>query len=140
MDNLSIVKGFVENVLNQSKFDELENYISSNYQTHSLHLNPKPVIVDNPPKTFKDALIQSQEALSEFKRNIDDIFSSGDKVIVRWTTKAVHIGNFMGISPTNKKITFTGMSIYRVVDGKITDEWYLWDRLGLYQQLGIVKE
>jgi len=51
----------------------------------------------------------------------------------RWTTIAVHRGNFMGILPTNKRITFTGMSIYRIVDGKITDEWYIWDRLGLYQ-------
>ncbi len=140
MDNIEVVKNFIEIVLNQYKFDELDKYVSSNYQSHSLHLNPKPVIVDNPPTTFKEALIQSQRALSEFKRTIDDIFSNEDKVVVRWTTEAVHIGNFMGITATNKRIKFTGISIYKVADGKITDEWYIWDRLGLYQQLGIAKE
>lgn len=139
MTDEDVIKGFIENVLNKNQFEEFDSYIAPNYQSHSLHLNPKPVIVDNSPKTFKDALIQSQKALAEFKRTIDDIFSSGNKVVVRWTTTALHIGDFMGIAATNKRITFTGISIYEVKEGKITDEWYVWDRLGLYQQLGIVK-
>lgn len=122
MDNQGIVKGFIEEVLNQNILDKLDKYISPNYQSHSLHLNPKPVIVDNPPKTFKEALIQSQQALSQFKRTVEDIFSYNDKVVVRWVTEAIHTGNFRGIPPTNKRITFTGMSIYRIVNGKITDE------------------
>lgn len=138
--NEEVVKGFIENVLNQNRFDELETYVSPHFQSHSLHLNPKPVIVDNPPKTFKEALIQSQKALAEFKRTIDDIFFSGDKVVVRWTTSAIHTGDFMGIPATNKRIIFTGISIYELQDWKITDEWYVWDRLGLYQQLGEVKK
>ena len=137
--NIDIVKSFIETVLNQSNFDNLDKFVSPHFQTLSLHLNPKPVIIDSPPKNFKEALIQSQKALAEFKRTIDDIISSEDKVIVRWTTEAIQIGDFMGIPPTNRRIKFSGISIYKVAEGKITDEWYIWDRLGLYQQLGITK-
>lgn len=139
MSNIDVAKNFIEIVLNQEKFDELDKYVSPHFQTHSLHLNPKPVIVDNPPKTFKDALIQSQKALANFQRKIEDIFSDGDKVVVRWTSEADHIGNFMGIPPTNKHITFSGMSIYRIENEKIVDEWYVWDRQGLYEQLYLKK-
>lgn len=139
MDNQEIIRGFIENVLNQSKFDELDNYISPKYQSHSLHLNPQSVIIDSPPKSFKEALIQSQKALSQFNRKVEDIFQQDDKVVVRWTTTAIHIGDFMGIHATNKQISFQGISIYKVNNGKITDEWYVWDRLGLYQQLGLSK-
>lgn len=137
MTNKEIVEGFIEEVLNNYKFDRLDEFVASNFQTHSLHLNPKPVTVDNPPKTFKDALIQSHKALAEFNRKIEEVIENDDKVVVRHTTAALHIGNFMGIPATNKKISFQGISIYKITNGKISDEWYIWDRLGLYQQLGI---
>lgn len=137
MNNIDIVKNFIEIVLNQEKFDELDKYVSAHFQTHSLHINPKPIILDNLPKTFKEALIQSQKALSNFQRKIEDIFSDGDKVVVRWTSEADHIGNFMGIPATNKHITFSGMSIYRIENDKIVDEWYIWDRQGLNEQIKV---
>lgn len=134
------VKNFIENVLNQYKFDEIDVYIAPKFQSHSMHINPKPVNIDNPPKTFKEALIQSQKSLSEFKRTIEEIISTEDKVVVRWTTEAIQIGAFMGIPPTNQKIKFSGISIYRVVENKITDEWYVWDRLGLYEELNLMNK
>ena len=135
MNNTQIVRGFIETVLNQQKFDQIDSFISPHFQTHSLHINPKPVQVENVPKTFKEALIQSESVLADFHRTIDDIVSEGDKVVVRHTTTATHVGNFMGIPATNKHITFAGISIYRVEQGKIVDEWYIWDRQGVYEQL-----
>lgn len=137
MNNEEVVRNFIEVVLNQEKFDDIDKFISPHFQTHSLHRNPKPVALGNPPKTFKEALIQSKAALSDFKRQIEDIFSHEDKVVVRWLSSATHTGNFMGIPATNKHITFSGISIYKVEDGKIVDEWYVWDRQGLIEQLGI---
>lgn len=136
MNNLAVVRNFIINVLNVNHFTEIDNYIAPHFQTHSLHLNPKAVNPNNPPNSYKEALIQSQNALSEFTRTIDDIFSDGDRVVVRHTTTAIHKGEFMGIPATNRKIAFWGISIYKLENGKITDEWYIWDRLGLYQQLG----
>ena len=136
MTNKDLVSDFIENVLNKYQFEEIDKYVSPHFQTHSLHINPIPVNIGAPPKTFTEALIQSQNVLSEFNRKIEEFIESNDKVVIRHTTTAIHKGDFMGIPATNKKISFQGISIFTVVDRKITDEWYIWDRLGLYQQLG----
>ncbi len=42
----------------------------------------------------------------------------------------------MGIAPTGKQVQFAGIGIFRIINGKITEHWYVPDRLGLLQQLG----
>ena len=44
----------------------------------------------------------------------------------------------MGIAPTNKQVTYTGMNIFRIAAGKLVEEWFNWDALGFMQQLGAV--
>jgi len=44
----------------------------------------------------------------------------------------------MGIASTGKRVTFTGISIHRIADGRIIEEWQEWDSLGLMQQLGVI--
>ena len=69
---------------------------------------------------------------------IEDLIAEGDKVVARVTNTATHQGPLMGIPPTDTKITFTGTDIFRVVDGKITDEWSFVDQFGMMQQLGVI--
>jgi predicted ester cyclase len=44
----------------------------------------------------------------------------------------------MGIPPTGKRVTVSGIGIHRIVDGKIVEQWGIDDTLGLMQQLGLV--
>ena len=62
----------------------------------------------------------------------------GDKVATRCTMTGTHKGEFMGIPPTNKKVTVWAISIDRVAGGKFVEEWGTYDTLGLMKQLGIV--
>ena len=57
------------------------------------------------------------------KMTIDDLIAEGDKVVVRSTFSGTHKGEFMGITPTGKKITTTAINIYRITDGKLIEEW-----------------
>jgi SnoaL-like polyketide cyclase len=49
-----------------------------------------------------------------------------------------HVGEFMGIAPTGKSITLTGILISRFVDGKVIEDWNNYDALGMLQQLGVI--
>ena len=93
--------------------------------------------------------IQGLEALKEFFSmyltgspdlyfTIEDQVAEGDKVVTRYTARGTHLGPFMGIPPTGKHITVTGIGIIRVADGKIVEEWANGDNLGLLQQLGVI--
>ena len=67
---------------------------------------------------------------------IEDMIAEGDKVVWRYTSRCVHRGALMGILPTGKRVTFTGISITQFLDGKIVEHWAEFDLLGLLQQLG----
>ncbi len=87
-----------------------------------------------------------QEA-ADFRRGFPDVVSTieeivaeGDKVVARWRSRATHQGEYMGISPTGKEVEFTGISIYRIEEGKIAESWNSEDQLGLLRQIGGVPE
>jgi predicted ester cyclase len=67
---------------------------------------------------------------------IEDMVAEGDKVAVRWSWRGTHKGEYMGIAPTGKEMTITGISILRIVGSKIVEEWGEADNLGFMQQLG----
>jgi steroid delta-isomerase-like uncharacterized protein len=68
----------------------------------------------------------------------EDMIAEGDKVATRITVNGTHKGEFMGIAPTGKQITMTGIDILRFADGKVVEHWGNTDDLGMMQQLGVV--
>lgn len=59
------------------------------------------------------------------------VTDSVEKVVTRWTATGTHQGPFMGMPPAGNRFTITGISIHRIFDGKIVEEWKQWDSLGL---------
>ena len=78
-------------------------------------------------------------AFEDARFDIDEIFGADDRVTVRWTLHATHTGPFAGISPTQKKITVHGISLYQLRDGKITETRNQADLLALFTQLGTIE-
>jgi predicted ester cyclase len=71
---------------------------------------------------------------------IEDIIAEGDKVVAHWRSRATHQGNYMDIPPTGKEVEFTGISVYRIEEGKIAQSWTVEDQFGLMQQIGAIPE
>jgi steroid delta-isomerase-like uncharacterized protein len=71
---------------------------------------------------------------------IDEQLAEGDLVATRWTGRGTQQGELMGIPPTGKQVTVSGITISRVKGGKVVEEWSNWDTLGMLQQLGVVPE
>ena len=69
---------------------------------------------------------------------IEDLIAEGDKVVLRYTFHGTHQGQWRGLPPTGKPVTFTGIFIYRILDSKIVEGWENADALGLVQQLGLI--
>jgi steroid delta-isomerase-like uncharacterized protein len=67
-----------------------------------------------------------------------EIYGQGERVIKRWSFTGTHTGDFAGIKPTGKRITVEGVTIARMVNGKITEERDYADDLGLLQKLGVI--
>ena len=89
-------------------------------------------------EAFKQANILYATAFPDFYSTIDLIFAQDDKVVVYGVASGTHQGDFFGLPATGKKVSWTGIVIYRFNDdGKIDGRWQEFDGLGLFQQLGL---
>jgi predicted ester cyclase len=70
----------------------------------------------------------------------EDLIAEGDKVVASWKVRATHQGEYVGTPPTGKAVEFTGISVYRIEAGKISESWTVEDELGLMRQIGAVAE
>jgi steroid delta-isomerase-like uncharacterized protein len=77
-------------------------------------------------------------AFPDIDRTVEDLVAEGDKVVARWTARGTHTGDFQGLPPTGKVATSSGITIFRIADGKIVEEWSESDMLGLLQQIGAI--
>jgi steroid delta-isomerase-like uncharacterized protein len=74
-------------------------------------------------KTFGHFFTAVSEAFPDYEMNIDNLITKGDRVMVRYTISGTHKGDFMGMPPTNEKMTITGIDVFRVDNGKVTEHW-----------------
>jgi len=90
---------------------------------------------------FRDAVRQGYErnvaAFPDYLVEIHDMIAEGEQVVVEWSHRGTHAGPYEGVPATGKVVTGRAISVYRVVDGKITDARGVWDRGEVWQQLGL---
>ena len=89
-------------------------------------------------EAFKKFMLSWLTGFPDMRATADDVIAEKDKVTVRWTYTATHTGEFLGIPPTNKQATWTGVTILRIADGKVAEGWQWADVMGGYQQLGFL--
>jgi len=77
-------------------------------------------------------------AFPDAQFTIEDVIGEGDRVVLRLTMRGTHQGVFNGIPPTGRTVQVTGVSIERVVEGRIVEGWVTNDALGMLQQLGVI--
>lgn len=75
-------------------------------------------------------------AFPDLDRKVDDIVAEGDRVVARWSAKGTQTGPFMGMPPSGKVATSSGITIFRIAGGRIVEEWAESDMMGLLQQVG----
>ena len=89
-------------------------------------------------ETYKGFIAAVRTGLPDFHVTIEDMIAEGDKVAGRWTASGTHLGELIGIPPTGKQATWTGMTIHRFAGGKIVEAWWSRDMLSFLIQIGVV--
>jgi predicted ester cyclase len=84
---------------------------------------------------FKSRTRVIHDAFTDVEVVVADLLVDGDKLAWRWRLTATHHGPFLGVAPTGKRVTMTGMNIQRVANGVVVEHWSNADQLGLLQQL-----
>jgi len=79
-----------------------------------------------------------RKAFPDLRFTVEEQVTEGDRVVTRWTAQGTHRGELMGLPPTEKSATVSGMTLDRFADGRIAESIGSWDALGMMQQLGIL--
>jgi steroid delta-isomerase-like uncharacterized protein len=90
------------------------------------------------PELLKEVFTRLHRAFPDLHITIEDLIAQGDKVVSRNTVTGTHQGDYMGIRPTGKTVTYNEIFILRVVDGRIAESWGIVDVFSQMQQLGVI--
>jgi predicted ester cyclase len=118
-DTKQLIRTIYDEVLNVRKLDDLERYI------------PDPELHER----IKQGCLYLYASFPDLHASIDEMAAEGDRVWVRGTSTGTHDGEFMGIPPTGRHISFEFAEIYGIADGKVQTYWCVPDIAGLTRQL-----
>jgi steroid delta-isomerase-like uncharacterized protein len=85
---------------------------------------------------FLDFFEKFRGAFPDTRIDVHETASEGDLISGRWTFHATHTGDGLGFAPTNRPVSFEGMSFARIKDGQLVEGWNVWDAAGMQTQLG----
>jgi steroid delta-isomerase-like uncharacterized protein len=131
--NKALYQRFIQEVFNEGHLDRLDELLAPNYSYR-----------DAPPGTppgreaIRQVVGMFRGAFPDLHITIEDQIAEGDKVCSRATTRGTQRGAIFGVAPTGKKITMSGLTLVRIVDGRIAESWVKNDALGLMTQLGAI--
>jgi steroid delta-isomerase-like uncharacterized protein len=120
----------------KGNLDVVDELIATDYIGHDPS-NPEPL---RGPEGVKEFISTYRAAFPDARITVEQQLAEGDLVATRWSGRGTHEGELMGISPTGKQVTVSGLTISRLEGGKIVEEFQNWDTFGMMQQLGVVPE
>ena len=135
-ENRALVRRFVEEVFNRGNFDVLEEIVTPDY----VHHDPTTGEFGSGLEGFKQLLSYYRKAFPDLEIELDDQIGAENKVVDRWTGSGTHQGELMGVAPTGRHVTASGISIHRISEGKIAETWNNYDALGMLRQIGAVPD
>jgi steroid delta-isomerase-like uncharacterized protein len=89
---------------------------------------------------FRQVMQSWRSAFPDSDLAIEDEIAEGDRVVIRWSFTGTHRDNLLGIPATGKKVKLTGITIYRIIDGKVVEERGEEDFLGVFRQIGLIPQ
>lgn len=130
--NEKVVRQFYEEMNNGRKLELAPELFTPDHQMHDPQVPTRdgPEGIAETVKVYQDGV--------EGHWQIEEMFSTADRVVVRWTGSGTHVAEVNGIPPTGKSIRVDAITIHRMLDDKIAETWEVWDTLGFLQQLGVV--
>jgi steroid delta-isomerase-like uncharacterized protein len=131
--NKAVARRAFEEILSQGRFELAEQLYAKDFINHGIHstanLEEDQAALKGWHQAFSDIVIVPEKLIAE-----------GDLVSIYWVARGTNTGTGNGLPATGKKAELAGITIWRIVDGKIKEEWSAFDQLSMMQQLGLLPD
>jgi len=130
-ENKAVARRAFEEILSRGRFDLAEQLYAKDFVNHGVRQNASL-------EEDQAALKGWHQAFSDLSIVPEKLIAEGDLVAIYWIARGTNTGTGNGLPATGKKAELAGITIWRIVDGKIREEWSAFDQLSLMQQLGLL--
>ncbi|MFJ4846896.1 ester cyclase [Streptomyces sp. NPDC088733] len=129
--NLSILEHF-GSAVNDGRLGEIDSYVAPGSVDH----DPAPGQVPG-PEGYEEMFAGMRTAFPDLHIDVEHVLATDEEIAFAYTVTGTHLGELMGHPPTGRTVSYRGMQISRVKDGKLVERWGSSDELGMLRQLGL---
>jgi len=130
--NKALTLRYWEEVANKGNLDLIEEICAPDYVCHEVDQDIRG------PEGVRQFIFMLRAAFPDLHVTVEDVIAEGNKIVQRWTGRGTHQGALMGIAPTGNRVSVVGITISRFKGGKVSEEWEVYDMMGMMQQLGVI--
>lgn len=134
MDNKAIVKKIFDDLWTKGQVSTIDELVSKDFVGYWPFL-AEPV---KGPAEYKDFVAEMRKIFPDLSMKVLDYVSEGERTVARFEVTGTHRAEFLTIPATNKTLTMEGLTISRIVKGKILETRVQMDILAMLRRLGIV--
>ncbi len=135
-DNKALLRRWFDEVWNQGRSESIDELFAAEGVAHGLSGDDeKPMRGAGGFKPFHQVF---RGAFPDIEVIVEDMIAEGDKVVARCTVRGKHAGDHLGIAATNAPVSFDGIAIVRIADGKIVEAWNNFDFKKMNKQVGLL--
>jgi steroid delta-isomerase-like uncharacterized protein len=136
-ENIQLMRRWFQEVWNEGRIQTVYELLSPDAVATGQRGAEKEI---RGPEEFVKFVREIRGAFPDIKVNVEDVFGAGDKVVLRWSAVMTHTGDALGLPASGQTVRSRGITIARIVDGKIVEGWDNWDQLGMLEQIGVYKQ
>ena len=125
----NLVRRMYEEAWNENRLDAIGEICAADY------VGVGPYGNEIGPEAVKRGVASRRLSFPDIHVTIEDMIAEGDKIVARLTFRGTHDGVFLGIPPTGKEVSWSGIWIYRVANGLFAERWHNYDMQGLLEQI-----
>jgi steroid delta-isomerase-like uncharacterized protein len=129
-ENKATVLRHWEEVVSKGNMDLIDQIFAPDFVAHEADQDIRG------PEGVRQFILMLRKAFPDLHVTVEDMIAEGNKVVQRWSGHGSHQGELMGLPPSGKRISVSGITISRYEGGKVAEEWELYDMMGMMQQLG----
>jgi steroid delta-isomerase-like uncharacterized protein len=131
-DNKEIAHRFMDECWNLGKMDSLREMVVTDCSIH----DPVFPSLTSGAGNLARHISMCRNGFPDLHFTIDDTIAERNEVVLHWTARGTHRGDFLGMRPTNRNATVSGTSIFRIDDCMVVEMWADWNLMTLMNQLG----
>ena len=136
-ENIQLMRRWFQEVWNEGRVQTVYELLSPDGVATGQRGGDKEI---RGPEEFVKFVREIRGAFPDIHVKVEDVFGAGDKVVLRWSATMTHTGDGLGLPASGRTVRSRGITIARIVDGKVVEGWDNWDQLGMLEQIGVYKQ